>query len=223
MFQNPKFQRLFIMSGLAPYLLKYSGQQYCREVRMEVAFIVVQLFCSTLSTLKLFISGGGITVLAKCLDLNMEENQDINVMTIDCINSLIHSKVIMHIDLLTILVQHGVPERVTVAIDTLAHEADDPHSYKYLQIALDILCAFSEGQPLIQENICSNDIIPLLFEISRYIDLPCLLKVCSIMKNLANNQLLLNRLENVGIIPFCGMLIKRALDWECDGVQVKPL
>lgn len=219
--ENPRYQKMVLMSGLVPYLIRYSGQQYSREIRMEVAYFVVQLFCYSTTAVKLFVSCGGIQVLARCLDLNMEENKDINVMAIDCLNSLLSFQIIKQIDLLSILTQYGIPERLTVAIDFLAQEIEDPTYNKYLQKAINILCIFASGQPFIQESLCSGNILQLLFEVSRYLDLACLLKLCVFLRTLAGNQTLLNHLENVGIIPFCAMLIKKALDWEGEGVNVK--
>jgi hypothetical protein len=208
------------MSGLLVYMTKYAGEQYPREIRIESAFFVVQVFTYSKTAIKLFVSAGGIPVFAKFLDLNFEDNKDINFMAIDCINSLLQFNLILTADLLTSLVRLGLPERLAVAVDTLLHDTDDPISYKFLQKALDVLCAFAGGPPDIQEALCSGELLPLLVEVSGLLDTPCVLKLCMLLRGLANNPLLLNRLENVGLIPLCAKLLNAASESEEESGQV---
>ena len=206
---------------MIPYIIRFANSQFSREIRIETAFFVIQLFSSSRTAVRLFIAGGGIVSLTKFLDLNMDENNDINLMAIDCINSLIQCKLIFHADLLSMLFKLGIPERVTVAIDSLIHEGEESTSYKFLLKALDIIIAFGMGPTHIQEQICESDILPLLFDDSRYFDIPCLFKLCNLLQALANNPLLLNHLENIGIIPLCSMFIKIALDSKDESPKVK--
>jgi len=208
------------MSGFIPYLSKYANSSSSREIRIEASYFAVQAFQTTKTAMRLFITGGGILILAKFLDINMESYRDINLMAIDCLHSLIHYKLILHSDLLAMLTKLGIPEKLAVVVDTLVHEGDEPTSYAFLQKSLDILCTFASGPAHIQEKICEGDILPLLFDVARYLDIPCLFKFCTFIKNIANNTLLLNRLENLGIIPLCSMLIKTGLEWKGEGVQV---
>ncbi len=218
--ENPQYQVLSLMSGITPYIIKFSNSQYPKAIRIEMSYFVVQAFTTTKTAVRLLLSAGGAIVLAKFLDLNMDENRDINLMAIDCLNSLIQYKLILHADLLVMLTKMGIPEKLAVAIDSLVHEGEEPTSYKFLMKSLDILCMFAASPAAIQEKLCEGDILPLLFDVSRYFDVPCLLKLCIFLNHLANNPMLLNRLENVGIIPLCSMLIKTGLEWKGDGVQV---
>ena len=202
-------------------MAKYAGEQFPREIRIEAAFFVVQVFTYSKTAIKLFVSAGGIPVFAKFLDLNFEDNKDINFMAIDCINLLLQFNLLLNADLLSSLVRLGVPERLTVAIDTLLHDTDDPISYKFLQKTLDVLCAFAGGPSDIQEALCTGELLPLLVEVAGLLDVPCLLKVCLLFRGLANNPLLLNRLENVGLIPLCAKLISSTSDGEEEGTQVE--
>jgi len=208
------------MSGITPYLIKFANAKYPREIRIEVAFIVTQIFSITKTAIRLFIAGGGILVLPKLLDLNMEDNKDINLLAIDCIITLIQYKLILPSDLLSNLILLGIPERLIVVIDTLVRERDDTTSYKFLLKAFDILFAFGAGPSHIQEKICESEILPLLFESARYFDTACLYKLCSFLYVLASNPLLLNCLENFGIIPLCSILLKHGLELKDDSAQV---
>ncbi len=207
------------MSGLLPYVVRFAGENYPREIRIEDSYFVVQIFTCSKTATRLFISNGGIVIFAKFLDLNMDKNRDINLVAIDCINSLLQYKLLLHNDLLSMFVKLGIPEKLAVAVDALVQESEDSTMYKFLQKTLDILATFSAAPQNIQEALCSGDILPLLFDTVKYLDVSCLLKLCGMLHNLANNPPLLNRLENVGIVPLCAMLIKSALEWEGDGVQ----
>lgn len=208
------------MSGLLPYIIKYSGEHYSRNIRIEAAFFIVQVFTYSRTARKMFLAAGGILVFSKFLDLSMDENKDINFMAIDCIYSLIQHKLIINEDLLEKFVKLGIPERLAVVVDILIHEKEDQISYKFLQKTLDILCSFAAGPQSVQESICAKEILPLLLSTSHYFDIPCLIKICVFLKNIALNPVFLNRLENIGIVPFCAMQIKTGLEVEPEGSQV---
>eukprot|EP00826_Nyctotherus_ovalis_P010190 TRINITY_DN12707_c0_g3_i1.p3 TRINITY_DN12707_c0_g3~~TRINITY_DN12707_c0_g3_i1.p3 ORF type:complete len:157 (+),score=28.64 TRINITY_DN12707_c0_g3_i1:56-526(+) len=150
----------------------------------------------------------------------MEENKDINLLAIDCIVTLIQYKLTISSDLLATLIALGIPERLAVVIDCLSHERNNPTSYKFLLKAFDILFAFGAGPAHVQEKMCESDILPLLFDSSRYFNTACLYKLCCFLSALASNPSLLNCLENVGVIPLCFMLIRHGLELKDDSAQV---
>jgi len=208
------------MSGIVPYIVRFANPEYSREIRIEASFFVVQLFSSSKTAVRLFISAGGVISLAKFLDLNMEVNKDINFMAIDCLNLLIQCKLIFHADLLSMLMKLGIPERIVVVIDSLVHEGEESTSYVFLLKAMDIMIAFAFGPPIIQEKLCESDILPLLFEASKYFNVQCLFGLCTFLHGMARNPSVLNHLENVGIIPLCSMLIKIGLGFKGESSKV---
>jgi hypothetical protein len=117
------------------------------------------------------------------------------------------------------LMKLGIPERIVVVIDSLVHDGKKS-TYIFLLKAMNILIAFGSGPPAIQENLCENGILPLLFDASKHFNVECLLGLCTFLHGMARNPSLLNHLENVGIIPLCSMLIKISLDFESKLAQV---
>lgn len=210
------------MSGTVPYIVRFASPEFPREIRMEASFFVIQLFFSSKTAVRLFISAGGIFSLPKFLDLNMRPDKDMNFMAIDCLNLLIQCKLILHADLLSILMKLGIPERIVVLIDSLVHEREEPMDYVFLLKAMDIMIALAFGPPDIQEKMCDSEILPLLFNASKHFNMQCLFGLCTFLRGIARNPSLLNHLENVGIIPLCSMLIKIGLSYKNDSSKVLP-
>eukprot|EP00826_Nyctotherus_ovalis_P053537 TRINITY_DN6976_c0_g6_i1.p1 TRINITY_DN6976_c0_g6~~TRINITY_DN6976_c0_g6_i1.p1 ORF type:complete len:262 (-),score=34.20 TRINITY_DN6976_c0_g6_i1:818-1603(-) len=211
------------MSGIVPYIVRFANPEFPREIRIEASFFVVQLFFSSKTAVRLFISAGGILSLAKFLDLDMKLNKDINFMAIDCLNLLIQCKLIFHADLLSTLMKLGIPERIVVVVDSLVHEREESVDYVFLLKAMDIMIALAFGPPDIQEKMCESEILPLLFDASKYFNMQCLFGLCTFLRGIARNPSLLNHLENVGIVPLCSMLIKIGLSYKNDSSKVLPL
>lgn len=218
--ENANYQILSLMSGITPYIVKFAGAKYPREIRIEIAFIVTQIFSLTKTAIRLFIAGGGILVLPKFLDLSTDDNEDINLLAIDCAVTLIQYRLTLPSDLLSNLTALGIPERLAVVIDSLSRKRSNPISYKFLLKAFDVLLAFGTGPAHVQEKVCEGDILPLLFDSSRNFNTTCLHKLCCFLSALASNPSLLNCLENVGVIPFCFTLIRHGLELKDDSAQV---
>ena len=83
--------------GLIGAALKYLGEEFCKELRIESAFLVGQLFQSSDYIVKLMLAAGGIESIVRLLDLNYEENKELVVMGIDCLIVLIEEPSYMRV------------------------------------------------------------------------------------------------------------------------------
>jgi len=71
--------------GILPYMLKFSNCEYPKEIRMEAAYFIGQMFYSSKSSLEILIASGGFGALNEFLDVNYKDNKDLICLSIDCL------------------------------------------------------------------------------------------------------------------------------------------
>lgn len=123
--------------GLLPVFLRFAGEEYPRELRVEAAYLIGQMCHGTELLLKLFLSGGGLEALPKLLDTNYIENNDLVMLSLDCMLTLAEDR---GDDYLKVWAFCGVIERLILTIDNIIVSADNE---SYLLKACDLLLLFS--------------------------------------------------------------------------------
>ncbi len=103
------YQDTFCMMGLIHKLHQFSTSQNSREILIEIAFFIGQLFQSSSTALKMFLSCDGIRILASFLSLFYEDNQDLIMLSIDSFTVFWKNLLIPVEDLTLILTEYEVP------------------------------------------------------------------------------------------------------------------
>ena len=134
---DPSLQEIAGFIGLINSALKFTGEEFCKELRIEAAFLIGQFIQSDSLLLKIFLASGGIEAVVKLLDPNFNENKELVVLGIDCLMNLIEDS---GNEYLRIWAMHGAIERLTLALDNLANENNNQG---YTEKAADLLLAFS--------------------------------------------------------------------------------
>jgi serine/threonine protein kinase len=134
---EPGTQEIAASMGLLASALKYIGEEFCKELRIEAAFLIGQFFQSNPSVLRLMLASGGLEATVKLLDPNFIENKELVVLGIDCLISLIEDS---GKEYLRLWAMHGAIERLALALDNLSTE---PKNIQYTEKVADLLLVFS--------------------------------------------------------------------------------
>ena len=69
--------------GLLGSVLSFAGEENIREIRVEVAYLIAQMFkYEDLS--KMCLAAGGLEALPLLLDVDFDENKDLVMIALDC-------------------------------------------------------------------------------------------------------------------------------------------
>ena len=76
-FENQEIQENLCFVGGIPIITKFSHKKYSSEIRLEAAAFVRQMYQTSLQTLQMFISCGGLNVLVEFLEEDLDEERDL--------------------------------------------------------------------------------------------------------------------------------------------------
>ena len=165
--------------------MSFAGEENIREIRVEVAYLIAQMFkYEDLS--KMCLAAGGLEALPLLLDVDFDENKDLVMIALDCMLPLSTSN-----DNLRVWGNYGTAERLVMTFSSLVK--DDS---AYLQKIAELILAYSKGPKA--EYLCVPEVLNLyLFSIREVPD--NILIIC-----LRNIQALIpthhDNLENSGVI-----------------------
>jgi serine/threonine protein kinase len=123
--------------GLLSSALKYIGEDFCKELRIEAAFLIGSLFSHQDSNFHLFLASGGVEATVKLLDPNFSENKELVVIGVDCLLNLFEAG---GNEFLRLCADFGVVERLALALD---NTSSDGTCESYAEKVADLLMIFS--------------------------------------------------------------------------------
>ena len=177
----PQMQERVCVLGVLPVALRYTGEEYSRELRVEAAYLIGQLCHSSSELLKLFLSGGGLEALPRLLDTNYEENRDLVMLAIDCMLVMVGDE---GDDFLTVWVNCGVLERLVITLYSLIFA----HEETYISKVCDLLLIFSTGPKAVQRRMCEVEVVEMMISCMHSINMPELMKLTKVMQYLASER-----------------------------------
>ena len=115
-------------------MLKFSSSEYPKEIRVEAAYFIGQMFYSSLTTLQILISSGGFEALSEFLDFNYIENKDLICLSIDCLRIIFDLKLLSSPNLCKILTKYHILHRLVLVIDQINLDEEDIVNKKFFSL-----------------------------------------------------------------------------------------
>lgn len=192
--EDQNMQELAACTGLVSVALRYVGEEYYKELRIEAAYLIGQLFQTSSYIIKLMLSSGGIEAIIKLLDPNYEENHELIILGLDCILALLEDQ---REEYLRIWASCGVIERLALTLDNLNN---DPYNANYLEKCADLIMAFSAGPRSVLLKFCEEDTLTIIVSTMHTLPLQPKLQILTALQYLASDRNLQNKLENIGFV-----------------------
>lgn len=199
-------QEVLCTTGFLPSVLRFVGDEYARELRVEAAYLIGQLCHSSLVSLKLFLAGGGLEILVNLLDPNYEDHKDLVMLALDCMLVIVDSESCTD-DYLRVWTGNGAVERLILTIDNLA---SDQMNVGYLHKAADLWLVFStvsyrQGPKAVQLSCCEEETLAIVVTFLETLPQPVLCKILKGLQYLSAERAVhsvnsIQRMENVGLI-----------------------
>ena len=203
--------------GLFTVALRYIGEEYYKELRIEAAYLIGQLFQSSSYIVKLVLASGGIEAVVKLLDPNYDENRELVVLGIDCLLALLEEQ---GDEYLRIWAACGAIERLALSLDNLS---GDPDNYEYLQKTANLILAFSTGSRSVLLKFCEEDILSIVMTTLHSLPTDPKIQVLTAIQYLASDRSLQNRLENIGFIVDLVKILKNDQDKKVKEITLRAL
>ena len=203
---HQEMQSLIACSGLLSTSLRFIGEEYNKELRIETAFLIGSLFQAHAQTVDLLLASGGIEAIVKLLDPNFSENKELVIIGIDCLLTLLESSEKQYI---RILASFGTIERLALALHNISTE---PAYESYTDKVTDLLLIFSTGSENIIGKFCEEDVLSIIVTSIPSLNSNAKLQIMNVLKNLASHRNLQNRLENAGFVSDVVRIMKNESD-----------
>ena len=169
--------------GLLAAILPLAGEENPRETRVEVAYLIGQMFKYD-DLGKMCLAAGGLEILPRLLDADYEENRDLVLIALDCMLPLSKNN-----DNLRVWGNNGTAERLVITFSSMIK--DDP---SYLNKVAELIFAYAKGPKA--EFLCIPDVLELfLFSLKEVSDEILILALKTIQALIPNFH---NALENSG-------------------------
>ena len=205
--------------GILPYMLKFSNCEYPKEIRVEAAYFVGQMFYSSKNSLEILIASGGLGALNEFLDVNYKDNKDLICLSIDCLVIIFDMKTLSILNICKILSKFNILQRLLLIIDQINSDEEDSNMLKYMLKAIDIIMNFAKcDDRKIKLLLCENEILQFLkIFLQIFQTKPAFqANIIKIFRFISFEPMTLNALENLGMIPFSLNLLSMYLSLETE-------
>ena len=196
--------------GILPYMLKFSNCEYPKEIRVEAAYFIGQMFYSSKNSLEILIASGGFGALNEFLDVNYKDNKDLICLSIDCLVIIFDMKTLSALNICKILSKFNTLQRLLLIIDQINSDEDDPNMMKYLVKAFEIIANFAKcDDKKMKLLLCDTEILQFLrIFLTIFNEKPQIqTMIIKIFRFISFEPTTLNTLENMGMIPISLSLI----------------
>ncbi|CAG9327017.1 CDC15_3 [Blepharisma stoltei] len=202
--------------GLLPLALRYTGEEYIKEIRIEAAYILGQFSHSSPDVKKLFLASGGIEAIPKVIDLDYKNNSDLVTLGIRCMLDLTVSE---NDDFLRIWASYGAIERLVITLDNINQAKDSELNLTYV---CDLLLLFAKGPRTVQQKFCEEDNLQYLVNCIYDVTGEAQSKLVNIIRLLSRERSIQHILENSGIILDLACILRREHEFD-DAVKKNAL
>jgi len=199
---DPKLQERSCLVGILLQMIKYTEPEFPRNIRVEAAYYIGNLIRDN-SRLKFFISSGGLKALVHLLDLNYKENNDIIHVALDSLVWIFDTSILSKQDLSRILCKCGAFQRLVLLLQNFYSSKEEIGDQGYLQKIGNLLISFAECEDskILQRECDDKTLLVLQLYIKKFTKEPEMFeKIIRIIEILAQNPIILERLERNGLV-----------------------
>lgn len=169
-FSDEEVQANLCFVGGIPKILVFASKQYPREIRLEAAQFVRQLYQSTILTLQMFVSAGGLTVLVDFLEDDYEEDRELVLIGVNGIWTVFELQgSTPRNDFCRILSRSSVLEPLSqVLVRVLNEPADSGEQRELAELCegriASIFFIFSQAENYVKEKVAERPVLHRLLK-----------------------------------------------------------
>ncbi|EGV63996.1 hypothetical protein CANTEDRAFT_97999 [Yamadazyma tenuis ATCC 10573] len=202
-----QFENFCLLGGI-PVVTQFRGNNYDIAIKLQVNRFI-RLTLKSDKALSMFISSGGLRVLSKLAEEDIETNPHFPITSIDCLHAILNNNLLSSkSDLCRKLSHYGVIFWFIVLLNRLV-KLDSPNQYSTtVDKIIQILKFFGQSEVKVRINISSGDLFKLLFKIYPHLETNHKLTVLKFIKSMSYVSEILKHFQSAEMLEFLVILIK---------------
>ncbi|PGH22925.1 STE/STE11/CDC15 protein kinase [Polytolypa hystricis UAMH7299] len=207
-YKDYEIQENLCFIGGIPIINKFASKKYPREIRLEAAAFVQQMYQTSTLTLQMFVSAGGLNVLVEFLEDDYEDERDLVLIGVNGIWSVFELQgSTPKNDFCRILSRNSVLDPLSLVLSRVLEEESD-FSEPYEELIANIFFIFSQAESHVKEMVAERTVLHrVLKELKRMKPGPQV-TMLKFIKNLSMLSTTLDSLQNSNAIDVLTELLR---------------
>lgn len=199
-FENMEIQENFCFVGGIPVVVKFAQKKYPREIRLEVAAFVRQMYQTSMLTLQMFISCGGLNVLVEFLEEDYEAERDLVLVGVNGVWSVFELQgPTPKNDFCRVFSRNGILYPLSLVLNHVLDEDGEVAELIEGRIA-NIFHLFSQAENHVKESISDRMVLVRVLKDLRRMTPKHQITMLKFIKNLSSLSTTLDALQNSNAI-----------------------
>ena len=209
---NVEIQENFCFVGGIPIVTKYAHKKYPREIRLEAAAFVRQMYQTSTLTLQMFISCGGLNVLVEFLEEDYESERDLVLVGVNGVWSVFELQgPTPKNDFCRIFSRSAVLYPLSLVLNRVLSEKGSSAELVEGRI-VNIFLLFSQAENHVKESVADRMVLKRVLKDLKSMSPQHLITMLKFVKNLSMLSTTLDALQNSNAIEALIDLLNWAMD-----------
>ncbi|KAL1977998.1 hypothetical protein VTN31DRAFT_857 [Thermomyces dupontii] len=202
-------ENLCFVGGI-PIINQYASKKYPREIRLEAAAFVQQMYRSSTLTLQMFVSAGGLNVLVEFLEDDYEDERDLVLIGVNGIWSVFELQgSTPKNDFCRILTRNSVLDPLSIVLSKVLDEDDELAEIEG-RIA-NIFFIFSQAENHVKEMVAERTVLHRVLKELKRMTPAHQITMLKFIKNLSMLSTTLDALQNSNAIDVLTDLLRSTM------------
>ena len=217
-FNDDQVQENLCFVGGIPKINKFASKNFPREIRLEVAAFVRQLYQTTTTSLQMFVSAGGLNVLVDFLEDDFDDDRELVLIGVNGIWSVFELQgSTPKNDFCRILSRNSILEPLSLILNRVLSEHNDSAEQRELadlcqgRIA-SIFFIFSQAENYVKEFIADRNVLHKVLKNLRKMNPNHQITMLKFIKNLSMLSTTLDALHNSNAIDVLTDLLGNSMN-----------
>ena len=181
-FNDEDVQENLCFIGGIPKILKFAAKKFPREIRLEAAAFVRQLYQTSTLILQMFVSAGGLTTLVDFLEDDYEDDRELVLIGVNGIWSVFELQgSTPKNDFCRILSRNSVLEPLSLVLQRVLNDPGETSEQRKLAQLCEsriasIFSIFSQAEPYVRELVAERTVLRRVLKLIRKMQpvIPCI-------------------------------------------------
>lgn len=210
-FDDYEVQENLCFVGGIPIINRFASKKYPREIRLEAAAFVQQMYQSSVLTLQMFVSAGGLNVLVEFLEDDYEEERDLVLIGVNGIWSVFDLQgSTPKNDFCRILSRNSVLDPLSLVLSKVLDEEGEIAEICEGRIA-HIFLIFSQAESYVKEMVAERTVLHRVLKELKRMSPPHQITMLKFVKNLSMLSTTLESLQNSNAIDVLTELLRSTM------------
>ncbi|KAI5304485.1 hypothetical protein KEM56_006451 [Ascosphaera pollenicola] len=210
-FDDYEVQENLCFVGGIPIINRYASKKYPREIRLEAAAFVQQMYQSSVLTLQMFVSAGGLNVLVEFVEDDYEEERDLVLIGVNGIWSVFDLQgSTPKNDFCRILSRNSVLDPLSLVLSKVLDEEGEIAEICEGRIA-HIFLIFSQAESYVKEMVAERTVLHRVLKELKRMSPPHQITMLKFVKNLSMLSTTLESLQNSNAIDVLTELLRSTM------------